>query len=166
MTAATSQPLTRDAASYWLTGPPANDDAADDVDGILWTRRTASAYGRPTGALEHLKIAAAALVTAVNRMPDHPVAFQGHVLASGLLATWAVELAVHQMDLATDLEIGRPTRESLRLARITVEAPAGSALPADWSDEACLLLGTGRTPVDAATRAAAGPVADRLPVLG
>jgi len=46
-----------------------------------------------------------------------PVAFQGHVLTSGdFLTTWAVELAVHHLDLGRDLDITPPTPESLAVA--------------------------------------------------
>jgi hypothetical protein len=143
----------------------AGDPAADSVDGILWTRRTASAYRRPRGAVQHLRATADAVRTAVARMPDGPVAFQGHVLTSGdFLATWAVELAVHHLDLGRDLDVAPPTAESLRLARATVEALAGSPLPGAWSDRRCVLVGTGRATLTAEARAAAGPAGAALPV--
>ncbi|OJY54354.1 MAG: hypothetical protein BGP03_13685 [Pseudonocardia sp. 73-21] len=154
----------RDAATYWTAFPPGDADA---VDGILWTRRTASAYRRPSGAMEHLRMVADAVRAAVTRMPDGAVSFQGHVLTSGdLLTTWAVELAVHHLDLGRDLDVAPPTAASLRLARATVEALAGAPLPAAWSDLMCVLVGTGRAALNAEARAAAGPAAGMLPVLG
>lgn len=140
-----ASPPDTDAASYWRTDVPSDDGGADTVDGILWTRRTASAYRRPTGAVGHLRAAADAVRRAVERMPDGPVAFQGHVLTSGdFLATWAVELAVHHLDVCKDIDLGPPTAESLRLGRLTVETLAGAAFPSDWSDADCLLAGSGR----------------------
>ena len=134
-----------DAASYWRTDAPSNDSGSDAVDGILWTRRTASAYRRPTGAVGHLRTVADAVRSAVERIPDGPVAFQGHVLASGdFLATWAVELAVHHLDVLTGVDLGPPTAESLRLGRLTVETLAEDTFPAGWSDADCLLAGAGR----------------------
>jgi hypothetical protein len=52
-------------------------------------------------------------------LPEGFHAFQGHVLTSGdLMATWAVETVLHQLDLdtATDVPAG-----ALRLARRTAE---------------------------------------------
>lgn len=152
-----------DAASYWRTDVPSNDSGSDAVDRILWTRRTASAYRRPTGAVGHLRAAADAVRTAVELMPDGPVAFQGRVLTSGdFLATWVVELAVHHLDVLEDVDLGPPTTESLRLGRLTAEAIAGAAFPSGWSDADCLLAGAGRLdPGDVGDALAAA-----LPVLG
>lgn len=80
------------------------------------------------------------------------------------LTTWAVELAVHHLDLGGDPRFGSPTAGSLRLGRATVEALAGAPLPAEWSDEVCLLAGSGRTPPPAEPSWPAGPGA--WPVLG
>jgi Mycothiol maleylpyruvate isomerase N-terminal domain len=144
--ASTGRPPDRDAATYWRDHPPSRS-GSDEIDAILWTRRTASAYSRPRNALEHLRMTADTVQAAVATMAPAPVSFQGHVLAAGdFLATWAVELAVHHLDLARDVGFGYPTSESLRLGRATVEALAGAPLPPEWSDEVCLLAGTGRTP--------------------
>ena len=161
--AETFDPPDQDAASYW--GEYA--DTSDPVDAILWTRRTASAYARPRGAVEHLRMAADAVRAAASRMVDGTVSFQGHTLRSGnFLATWAVEMAVHHLDLLGGSELPGPAAESLTLGRRTVEAVLGGSLPADWDDDACLLLGSGRRQPTEAERAAAGPVLERLPVLG
>lgn len=142
--AATDRAADQDAATYWRDHRP-SDPGADDVDAILWTRRTASAYRRPRHALEHLRMAADTARAAVGSTAPGSVAFQGHVLGTGdFLTTWAVELAVHHLDLGPDL--GSPTADSLRLGRATVEALAGVPLPAAWGDEVCLLAGSGRTP--------------------
>jgi len=162
VTPSSSAPDT-DAASYWRTDVPSTDDGADPVDGILWTRRTASAYRRPSGAVGHLRMAADAVGTAVDRMPDDPVAFQGRVLASGdFLATWAVELAVHHLDLSRDVTVGSPTAECLRLGCATVEALAGAAFPQDLSDAERVLIGAGRLDPSKAGKA----LAAAMPVLG
>ncbi|MHA6779388.1 maleylpyruvate isomerase N-terminal domain-containing protein [Pseudonocardia saturnea] len=159
--ASTDRPPDRDAATYWRDLPPP-DGGSDDVDAILWTRRTASAYRRPRGALEHLRMTADTVRTAVEAMAPGAVAFQGHVLSGGdFLATWAVELAVHHLDLGRELDVGSPTAGSLRLGRATVEALAGAPFPDGWSDGLCLLAGSGRAPGYATRRAAA-----TLPVLG
>lgn len=95
------------------------------------------------------------------------MAFQGHVLYSGdFLATWAVELTVHHLDLGREISIGPPDPASTRLARQTMEALVDAPLPAGWSDEVALLLGAGRRAPSDLERQAAGQVAAHLPALG
>jgi hypothetical protein len=145
-----------DAASYWASF------AAGDVDPvphILWMRRTAAAYNRPSGALRHLTDVAATGRIALRRMPDHPVLFQGKTMTSGdFLATWVVELAVHHLDLGEPA--GHPTPGSLAVVRRTVEALADVDLPDRWSDEEAALFALGRLPLPAD----AGDLAATLPL--
>ncbi|MEA2207475.1 MAG: hypothetical protein QOE77_4251 [Blastocatellia bacterium] len=156
-TAPTTDPPTADAATYWSAA--ATSDATDPVEGILWTRRTASAYSRPRRAVRHLRAAADAVLAAVEQLADTRVRFQGLVLISGdFLATWAVELAVHQLDLGRDLDVPAPPSAALRLARATVEALLEHALPESLPDREVLLLGTGRRPVPAELGSAIRPV--------
>ncbi|HST48505.1 maleylpyruvate isomerase N-terminal domain-containing protein [Jatrophihabitans sp.] len=149
-TAPTADPPTADAASYWTAAA----DPVDPVDGILWTRRTASAYSRPRRAVRHLRDAADAVLVATRQWADAEhlagsrVRFQGHVLtAADFLATWAVELAVHQLDLGRDLDVPAPPAAALRLARATVEALLERTLPGALGDLEVLLLGAGRRAV-------------------
>ncbi len=147
VTAPTDADPTVDAASYWSTWPAAGDSEAA-LDGVLWTRRTASAYRRPTSAVRHLRDAADAIMAAAQRMTDCALAFQGQVLASGdFLATWAVELAVHHLDLARDLDVGAPVSDALLLTRETVAALLGAPVPNDVSDLDAALICSGRAPV-------------------
>jgi hypothetical protein len=136
-------PCDHDAASYWASFTADEDD---QVPHILWMRRTATAYNRPEGALRHLDDVAAMLRVALGRMPDHPVLFQGKTMTSGdFLATWVVELAVHQLDLGE--AAGHPTPGSLRAVRRTVEAIADVDLPPTWDDEDAALIALGRVPL-------------------
>ena len=65
----------------------------------------------------------------VQRLPEGVLEFQAGVLTTGdFFATWAVELAVHQLDLAREVDVAPPTSEALGLARRTVEALAASGL--------------------------------------
>ena len=140
-TAPTDEPPTVDAASYWSAWAAGDD--TDAVDGILWTRRTSSAYRRPSGAVEHLRAAAAAVLEA--SLPADAVRFQGHVISVGdFLATWAVELAVHHVDLGADLDVGQPTPSALRLTRATIEALLGEPVAPEVDDLDVLLVGSGR----------------------
>jgi hypothetical protein len=130
--------------------PPAAD--ADRLDGTLFVRRVGAAYRRPSGAVKHLLPTLDGIRSATSLLRPGAVSFQGHVLTTGdFLATWAVELAVHHLDLLTP---AAPAPSALRLARLTVEALAGS--PFLEPDEEVVLRGTGRTPSDDL----------RLPVLG
>jgi hypothetical protein len=129
-----------DAASYWDGSGSEQDETADDLDGLLYLHRVSAAYRRPAGAVRHLADTAEAVLGAAERMPPGRVRFQGRVLTTGdFLATWAVELAVHHLDL--DLPATAADPAALRLARRTAEALAGEPLPADWSDERAVLVG-------------------------
>jgi hypothetical protein len=153
-----------DAGSYWTGSLPTNDDEADRLDNVRFVRLLGAAYRRPSGLVRHLLPTVDGVRSAVRALPSGAVRFQGHVLSTGdFLATWAVELAIHQLDLGRELTIAPPTAESLRLTRATVEALSGLSLPASWDDRTVALLGAGRIEADASQRAL---VEGRLPVLG
>ena len=119
-----------DAATYWLSQPSGGAD--EEVAGVLHLRRLASATRSPRTALVPLRVVADALLAGTGRLPDGVLAFQGCTLTTGdFLATWAVELAVHQLDLARDVEVPPPPRAALDLAHRTVRAltDAGLARP-------------------------------------
>ena len=148
------------AAGYWRHRPPATDDDADEIAAMRFVRLVSSAYRRPPGIVAHLRPTAGGLRSAVTNLPAGALRFQGLVMATGdFLTMWSVELAVHHLDLR---HRDAPASSALRLARATVEALRGGALPGDWSDERVLLWGSGRAePGDRDRAAAAG-----LPVLG
>ncbi|GIM94707.1 maleylpyruvate isomerase N-terminal domain-containing protein [Paractinoplanes toevensis] len=149
-----------DAARYWQAPTPGDDD---DLDGLRFVQRLGAAYRRPSGAVTHLLPTVAGVRSATTALRPGRVRFQGQVLTTGdFLATWAVELAVHHLDLLRDDD--PPVPAALRLARLTVEALVGGAFPADWTDATVALLGTGRVRPDAAQIEAA-PLARELPVL-
>jgi len=135
-----------DAASYWRTHPDDRDD--DEVPHILWLRRVASAHSRPSGAVRHLEAVAKTATGAVRAMPAGVVEFQGKRMLTGdFLATWVVELAVHQLDLALDDE-----PSGADWARQTLEALAEHSLPSELDDATAVLVGLGRVPCPATTR--------------
>jgi uncharacterized protein (TIGR03083 family) len=152
------------ASSYWAASRPTNDDEADRLDNTRFVRLLASAYRRPTGLIRHLEPTVAGVRTAAGRLPAGAVSFQGHVLSTGdFLATWAVELAIHHLDLTRELSLEPPTAASIALTRDTVAALAGMELPSSWDDRTVALLGAGRIRPDAAQLELLG---GRLPVLG
>jgi uncharacterized protein (TIGR03083 family) len=155
-----------DAASYWQSSVPTNDIDADRIDGMRFIHRLGAAYRRPAGAIGHLRPTARGIHTTVAALTPGAIRSGDHVLATGdFLATWTVELAVHHFDLGRELELEPPVPAAVRLARVTVEALAGGALPASWPDEAAILVGTGRMRLDPHQRQQAGALASRLPVL-
>lgn len=136
-----------DAATYW-SNVATGTDPGSSVDGVLWTRRTASAYRSPTGAVRHLGGAVEAILGAADRLVDQPLRFQGEVIGAGdFLATWAVELAVHHVDLGREIDVGEPDPGALRLTRDTVAALLGAPLPDTMGDLGVLMIGSGRSPV-------------------
>ncbi len=149
---------TVDAASFW-TVFAAEYGGVDPVPTLMSQRRRTASYVRPASAVEHLGDVGAALLRGVEGLPDRGCAWLGQVFAPGdFLAIWAVENAVHQLDLRAEEPVP-PT--ALGLSRATVEALVGEPLPSG-SDEEAVLVGTGRLPVPAELQA----LAQRLPALG
>lgn len=155
-----------DASSYWRIALPSNEDA-DDVAGMRFVRLVSGAYLRPSGAVRHMLPTVEGIRAAVTALDRGAIRFQGHVLASGdFLATWAVELALHHLDLGRELTLPRPAPSALHLARLTVEALADVDAPPAWSDETTALLGAGRVKPDAGQRAEAPTLTQRVPLFG
>lgn len=143
-----------DAASYWSSWA-ADHGATDPIDALMWQRRRTAAYRRPAHAVAELAEVADVLARAVGSVADRAHAFQGHVLTAGdLCASWAVENAVHHLDLLLD----EPPADALTLARRTVDALAAEPTPAAWTDVDAVLIGYGRL--------AGPPGHPGLPVLG
>ncbi|MEU4236994.1 maleylpyruvate isomerase N-terminal domain-containing protein [Actinoplanes sp. NPDC026619] len=150
-----------DAARYWQGPAPGEGDW---LDGTRFVQLLSASYHRPSGAVRHLLPTVEGVRAATAALEPGAVQFQGQVLSTGdFLATWAVELAVHHLDLDTDG--AAPAPAAGRLARETVEALVGGAFPAAWPDATVALLGTGRVRPTAAQIEAA-PLAAELPVLG
>lgn len=166
VSATTERPDT-DAASYWRHEVPTNDPDASQVGQVRFVRLVSAAYRRPAGLVDHLRPTAAGITTAVRALPAGALRFQGHVMSTGdFLATWAVELAVHHLDLGRELELPPPAPTAIRLARTTIEALAGHRLPPAWPDRDAVLIGTGRLRMDDRQVRQAGSLAARLPVFG
>ncbi len=123
-------------------------------------RRRAAAYLRPASLLGELRDLGETMLGASRTVGAQARRWQGQVFAPGdFLAIWSVENVIHHLDLVVD---DRPPSTALALARATVEALAAGPLPAEWTDERAVLIGTGRVPVPHDPAA----VAARLPVLG
>jgi hypothetical protein len=134
---------TVDAASYWNAFQE-QYGGNDAVDVLMSQRRRTAAYARPASALQQLRDVADALLRGVAVMSDRTHRWQGHVFTAGdFLAVWAVENAVHHLDL---LALEPVPAAALATARQTVEAIVGQSLPEPWTDEQAVLVGTGRLP--------------------
>jgi hypothetical protein len=150
-----------DAASYWPAFAAEYGDQ-DRITPLMAQRRRTATYLRPASATTQLREVAAALANGVEDLTDRRYRWQGHVFTAGdYLTIWAVENVVHHLDLLPDPSSTAPA-SGLSLARATVEALVGSALPADWTDERTVLVGTGRLPAPDEL----GELAGRLPALG
>lgn len=155
----TQEQPTVDAASYW-TAFAEEYGSEDPVAALMSQRRRTAAYARPDAALEQLRDVGTALARGVRGCTDERREWQGQVFAAGdFLAIWAVENAVHHLDLLS--EVAAP-EGALHLSRATVEELAGGRLPAAWPDAEAVLVGAGRVPAPAGEEG----VTSRLPVLG
>ncbi|ABS04957.1 maleylpyruvate isomerase N-terminal domain-containing protein [Kineococcus radiotolerans] len=153
-------PVTVDAAGYW-TRYPATEDTAEQ-DRLL--AGFAAAYPAPEALTGHLDRTVEGLARGVAAGREDRVAFQGFTFGTGdFLGSWAVELAVHHLDL--DLIAAPPAPGALTLARRTVDDLAGDVVPADWDDATVVLAGTGRVPLTAEVSAHHPGLAERFPVL-
>jgi hypothetical protein len=149
---------TVDAASYWA-GYGESTAGADPVLVVLADRRRSAVWSRPSAALHQLRDVAAQVRAGATCVAEGRHAFQGQVLSSGdLMATWAVEVTVHHLDL----DLGHASPLGLQLTRQTVEALVGTRFPPGWDDERVALVGAGRAPTPDDLR----DLVRRLPVLG
>jgi uncharacterized protein (TIGR03083 family) len=144
MVSQVDQVPTVDAASYW-SAFEAQYGNADPVAVLMSQRRRSTAYLRPASALEQLRDVATSLSRGITLLPDQPVLWQGQVFTAGdFLAVWAVENAVHHLDLQVSTPV---PQDALAIARQTIETIIRTALPAQWNDERAVLVGTGRVAV-------------------
>lgn len=150
---------TVDAASYWTSFADMTS-GSDRIEVLMAQRRRAATYLRPAGLVEQMRDVAAAVLNGSRTIGGPFCRWQGQVFAPGdFLAIWAVENVVHHLDLLVD---DKPPSNVVALARATVEALVEDALPAGWTDEQAVLIGTGRVPVPDD----AGAVGARLPAFG
>ena len=118
-------PPTVDAASYW----PSFDEEYADPDPIvplMAQRRRSATFLRPESARQQMRDVAEAVLRGAASCAEGHHLWQGHVFTAGdFLAIWAVEDAIHQLDLLGDVPVP-PT--ALDLARATVTELDGASL--------------------------------------
>ncbi len=118
-------PPTVDAASYW----PAFDEEYADPDPIvslMAQRRRTAAFVRPESARAQMRDVADAVLRGAASCGEGHRLWQGHVFTAGdFLTIWAVEDAIHQLDLLGDHPV---PATALDLARATVAYLDGASL--------------------------------------
>lgn len=164
VTPAETEP-TKDAVTYWNVSatPPTGDDPLDAL-----TVRLAAAYQEPWLLKFHLDdVGSAAGRAAELADPELRVGTRGEVLTAGdYLSAYVLEWTLHHLDLIAYLpDMPGPPEAGLTRSRAMLEAIAGSAFPASFSDADALLVGTGRRAPADAERAELGELAARLPLV-
>ncbi|MEZ0164310.1 maleylpyruvate isomerase N-terminal domain-containing protein [Kineococcus sp. LSe6-4] len=149
-----------DAAGCWSRYPV----AADPDAGSAFLAGLVAAHPHAGALTNHVAATVRGLARGVERVPEGRVAFQGMTFSTGdLLGSWAVELAVHHLDL--ELIADPPAASALHLARRTVDDLAGGSVPADWDDATVVLAGTGRVALSDAEAGRHSGLRETLPVL-
>jgi len=159
-------PADRDAAGYWADWRPGTRGAANGRRFVRVASSMFLLFGQLRGLYE--ETARAVVHAGSTADPADLVGTQGHVLSTAdLLATLAVEATIHHLDLVAHLpEAPGPSAAGLAAVRTTLDGLLGRPVPLEWDDAHYARAATGRAPLTAAERAALGPDADRLPLLG
>jgi hypothetical protein len=169
LAAPATEPADTDAVSYWRRYA-AEADAEPDLTGqtARFATRSAAAYGRPAGLVQHwTHVADAAVCAAARSDPALTVGTQGMRLrVDDFLETLVVEATIHHLDLVRHLDaVAPPSAANLALTRATFEALLGLSTPSSWTDPQAVLRLTGRDPVPADDVAGLGPACARIPVI-
>ncbi len=149
----------RDYRSYWRGWEASVADAQlvrAAAAGFADPRDPARIWGQTSAAV--LRLAQAA-------DPGLRLATQGHVLGlPDLLATLAVEITVHHLDLLPGRATEGPGPGPLGLLERTLDGLLGGSRPPGWDVVSYALKATGREPLGPEDRAALGKLAERLPL--
>jgi uncharacterized protein (TIGR03083 family) len=162
---ATEEP-TVDFVSYWRPYQPGTAGAARHAE---FVRRAASAYSRHILVELWAETSEAALQAAAWATPATArVHTQGLIITiPDLVATLAVEAAIHHLDLTVHLD-DAPSVPAMALdvVRLTLDGLLGTTLPVDWDGETYALKATGRMALSDDDREGLGLLGERLPLLG
>jgi hypothetical protein len=155
-------PPDRDAVTWWTGG--AGQGA---LRGLRSLRAIAGAWELADLARAFAETTRAVVGLAARTPPTAVVAAGDHALhVEDVLATLAVEAAVHHLDLVADLHRPGPRPEPLAVVRRTLDGLAGRPAPDDWPDDRWALLGTGRVPPGGVERRFLTAAGVHLPLLG
>ncbi|MGD1053067.1 MAG: maleylpyruvate isomerase N-terminal domain-containing protein [Candidatus Dormibacteria bacterium] len=157
---------TVDLVSYWRGYQPGSAEAARHAE---FVRRAASAYSHQVLVEQWAETSEAAVRAAAWALPATVrVHTQGLIIAiPDLLATLAVEAALHHLDLTAHLDTAPSVpATALDIVRLTLDGLLGAALPVDWDGETYALKATGRMALSDGDREGLGLLVGRLPLLG
>lgn len=160
------QPPDTDYVSYWKAWRPGGGDALAHA---RFVRLVASAYREPRGLVSHFDQTRGAAVRRAREIDlSINLAFQNEVIPVGdFLATWAVEGAIHHLDLTLELpDVESPASSALALVRATLDGLVDTPVEIGWDDGQYALKGTGRSPLTEEEKTALGAAAERFPLLG
>jgi len=158
-------PADRDYVTYWQDWPAHGPPSFAD---LRWIWANSASYATAASLRRHFDDVLAAGAAVSRQAPGGRLRFQGHVLAADdLLAMFAVEFAIHHLDLLVALpDRPGPVPAALDLAANTLDGLLGGQHPASWDEPTYLRKGTGRAPLDAADLAELGAAASRYPAFG
>ncbi|SOD74807.1 mycothiol maleylpyruvate isomerase-like protein [Jatrophihabitans sp. GAS493] len=157
------RPADRTASSYWIDSPGQEDP---ESRGLRSVRTMAAAWRLEYLAATYAETTRAVLTLAERSDSESVVATQGHALQVGdLIDTLTVEAGLHHLDLLTELDRPGPNARVLATIRRTLDGLLGHPAPSTWDDLTWARIGSGRSELSAADRAALGPDADRFPLI-
>ena len=126
-----------------------------------------AAYGSADMLRRHFTDTAALAAAASRHAPAGRFRFQGHVMeAEDILALWAVEYVLHQLDLAAGVPgVPDPAPQAVDLVTRTLDGLLGVRAVA-WDEITYALKGTGRRPLSDSDRESLGARAAEYPAFG
>ncbi|MDE9366657.1 maleylpyruvate isomerase N-terminal domain-containing protein [Luteipulveratus sp. YIM 133132] len=153
-----------DRVSYWRDHRPGGEGAAAHAE---WVRKVTAAYSQDAALVAHWTTTSRAAVHAARVAESDVVMTQGHSMAvADLLDTLVVEAVVHYLDLTAHLTGPPVDPQAVGRVRSVLNGLLGGPMPEQWTDEECVLKGTGRLPLSADDRESLGTWQDRFPLLG
>lgn len=159
----TEDPPDRDAVSYWVDAPSGDDAEYREVRAV---RTIASTYGLRALTRQYTETSMAVLALAERTDPHSVFLTQEKALrVDDLLATLAVEAAVHHLDLVANLDASGPAAGPLALVRRTLDGLLGHPVQVDWDDVTYAQAATGRRALTVEEATLLGHDASRLPLL-
>lgn len=155
----------RDFISYWRDWPARGEATFTDV---RFTWASTAAYSSGEGVRRHFDDVANAVEAAVVGPLEGRRRFQGHVLeVTDFLTIWAVEFALHYIDLTAHLaDRPGPSRRGLEIAATTFDGLLGSERPLAWDLPTYVLKASGREALTDQDVTVLGSSASLYPVMG
>lgn len=158
-----------DQLGFWRNWTTTRTAAQDNAH-ARFVRIAASAYSTPRQLVGQWQETARAVVAVAGYAPGpRVIADRGHRMTiTDLLATLAVEAAIHHLDLVLELP-GKPLPRpaAIEFTSTVLDALLGPGVERpEWNDHTWILKATGREPLTSQERLLLGETADRFPLIG